>query len=106
MKVMHILIVLFLCVGFNSAFADNGPRANPIYKDRKNADKQRDKAEKAALKQRLKEERAECKPHPHTVACNDLKERQRIEKRQFKAGQRSDQWAQNSSFKGLKDKSK
>ena len=105
MKAMHILVVLFLSVGLNSALADNGPKANPIYKDHKN-DKHEEKAEKAAFKQRLKEQRAECKHHPHTVACNDLKERQRIQKRQFKAGQRPDQWAQNSSFKDLKDKSK
>lgn len=105
MKAKHTLVVLFLSVGFNFAFADNGSKANPIYKEHKN-DKREEKAEKVAFKQRLKEERSECKRHPHTVACNDLKERQRIEKRQFKAGQRPDQWAQNSSFKGLKDKSK
>lgn len=106
MKPMHILTVLFLSVGLNSAFADNGPKASPLYTDPKSPDEQRDKAEKTAFRQQLKEERSECKHHPHTVACNDLKERQRIEKRQFKAGQRPDQWAQHSSFKGLKDKSK
>lgn len=105
MKAMHSLVVLFLSVGLNSAFADNGPKDNLIYKDYEK-DKHEEKAEKAAFKQRLKEERSGCKHHPHTVACNDLKERQRIEKRQFEAGQRPDQWAQNSSFKDLKAKSK
>ncbi|HWC20553.1 MAG TPA: hypothetical protein VG498_26280 [Terriglobales bacterium] len=88
MRPTHILMIMFLSVGLASA-SGSGPKTKSMHTDYKQADKQADKAEKKNFKQHLKAERAACKHHPHTVACNDIKERQRIEKRQFKANGRS-----------------
>ena len=87
MKPTRLLTVMFLCVGLASA-SGSSAKAKSMHNDYKRADKLADKAEKKTFKQHLKAERAACKHHPHTVACNDIKERQRIEKRQFKANGR------------------
>jgi len=78
MSATRISITLFLCVAAGSAFAGGEPNAG-------STNLHADKAEKKAFKQHLKEERAGCKHHRHTVACNELKEHQRIEKHEFKS---------------------
>lgn len=89
------IVSLVLIAGLGSAFAGSGPRAKDMNREYNDAGKRASRAEKD-FKQHLKEERAQCKHHRHTVACNDLKERQRIEKRQFKAGEKTVQGAEAS----------
>src|SRR5689334_12752153 len=94
-KRIHIVSLVFL-LGLAPLFAGGAPKANDTNSQRKDSHKEESKAEKKNFKQHLKEERAACKHHRHTVACNDLKERQRIEKRQFKAGEKTVQGAEAS----------
>jgi len=91
------IVLLVLMVGLGSAFAGSRPQANNRNKEQRNSERQESNADKKDFKQHLKDERAECKHHRHTVACNDLKERQRIEKRQFKAGEKTVRGAEASS---------
>ncbi len=90
------ILSLVLIVGLGSAFAESGPKAQDMNHGYNGAGKPASRAEKN-FKQHLKEERARCRHHRHTVACNDLKERQRIEKRQFKAGEKTVQGAEAST---------
>jgi len=91
------IVSLVLLVGLGSAFAGSGPKTKDMKNEYKDLGKQESKAEKKNFKQHLKQESADCKHHRHTVACNDLKERQRIEKRQFKAGEKTVQGVEASS---------
>lgn len=85
MNAIRILIVLALSIGVNSALASSLEQPNSRGHEKRDA-----KLEKAAFKQQLKDQRAGCRLHPKTVACNDLKERQRMEKRQFKAAEKEE----------------
>ena len=87
---------LVLLVGLGSAFAASGPKAKDMNSEYTDLGKQDSRAEKKNFKQHLKQQRADCRHHRHTVACNDLKERQRIEKRQFKAGEKTVQGVEAS----------
>ena len=96
MRATPMLLLAFLAIGPGSAFAGSGPKTKALDHDHGKSEKQEYKSANKSFKQHLKEERAECKHHRHTVACNDLKERQRIEKRQFKTGERTVQGAEAS----------
>ena len=85
MKAVRILTVLVLAIGMNSILASGSEQSNSRHGEKHDA-----KLEKTAFKQQLKDQRAGCRLHPKTVACNDLKERQRMEKRQFKAAEKDE----------------
>ena len=92
MKATRTLTVYLLSLGLAiSAFggattsATTAPKhAKFAQKQASQTEKQQEKSEKAAFKQHLKSERAACKANPNRVACHDLKQRQKMEKRDFK----------------------
>ena len=81
MNIKRILVTTFTTMGLAScAFGASEPKSDF---------KREDKAARAAFKQQLKDQRVDCRRHPHTVACNDLKERQKMEKRQFRTAEKA-----------------
>lgn len=85
MKPIRILIVLALAIVLNSVLASGSEPSNSRHDEKQDA-----KLQKAAFKQQLKDQRAGCRMNRKTVACNDLKERQKMEKRQFKAAEKDE----------------
>jgi len=99
MKATRTLTVCLLSLGlaisaFGSGTSGKAPKqAKFAHKQAKKANKQEDKSEKAAFKQQLKNEHAACKANPHSAACHDLKQRQKMEERDFKAEEKAEKRA-------------